>query len=84
MTPAYIEVLVKLFILIIGFVMGFLLACAAAARIITEKNDIKLELAKLRGEADQLKTYNKELFDENQKLNATLAAHKIPNPTFKF
>lgn len=74
----------KLFIFTIGLVFGFFIACIGAARIIAEKNDIKLELAKLRGEADQLKTYNKELFDENQKLNATLAAHKIPNPTFKF
>lgn len=84
MTPAYIDVLVKLFILGIGFVIGFLFACGAAARIITEKNDLKVENARLKGEKDQLESYNKELFDENQKLNATLAAHKIPNPTFKF
>lgn len=79
------EFLVKFFILLVGFGLGFMSACVAAARIIAEKNDAKCELAKANGELDQLKNYNKDLFDENQNLKAVLASHKIPTPpTFTF
>lgn len=71
---------IKFFILLVGFGMGFMLACVAAARIIAEKNDVKCQLAKTNGELDQLKEFNKELFDENQTLKATLSANKIPLP----
>lgn len=67
-----------LFILILGFVMGFLLACVAAARIIAEKNDLKVENARLKGEIDQLKSYNKELYDENRDMSRTLELNNIP------
>lgn len=78
MTPAYFDVMVKLFILGIGFLIGFLFACGAAARIIAEKNDLKVENAKLKGENDQLKSYNKELFDENRDMSRTLELNNIP------
>lgn len=44
------EVIVKLFILLTGFGMGFLLACLGASRIIAEKNDLKVKLARVEAE----------------------------------
>lgn len=44
----------KLFILTIGLVFGFLLACYGAARIVAEKADLKKELAKITKERDEL------------------------------
>lgn len=44
------EVIVKLFILLTGFGMGFLLACLGASRIIAEKHDLKVKLARVEAE----------------------------------
>lgn len=44
----------KLFILTIGLVVGFFIACIGAARIVAEKADLKKELAKITKERDEL------------------------------
>ena len=44
------EILIKFFILLVGFGVGFLLACAGAARIVTEKAELKKELARVKAE----------------------------------
>ncbi len=44
----------KLFILTIGLVFGFFVACIGAARIIAEKKDLKDELAQVKAERDYL------------------------------
>ena len=73
-----IDFLSKLFILLVGFGVGFFLACIGAARNIAEKNDLKVENARLKGENDQLKSYNKELYDENRDMSRTLELNNIP------
>lgn len=49
------DVIIKLFILLVGFGFGFLVACGGAARIIAEKNDLKNELEKTKAELEAVK-----------------------------
>lgn len=48
------EFVVKLFIFLVGFGMGFLLACLGAAQIVAEKHDLRLKVAKLEEEKKAL------------------------------
>ena len=48
------DFLIKLFILLVGFGVGFLTACAGAARIVAEKADLKKELAAVKAERDAI------------------------------
>lgn len=48
------EFLKILFLLLIGFGVGFLMACYGAARIVVEKTDLKKELEQVRAERDLL------------------------------
>lgn len=49
------EMVIKLFLLLVGFGLGFLTACGGAARIIAEKHDLKNELEKVKAENATLK-----------------------------
>lgn len=45
----------KLFILTIGLVVGFFIACMGAAKIVVENKDLKDKLAEITEERDRLK-----------------------------
>ena len=49
-----IEFFKFMFVFLISFGAGFLLACYGAARIVAEKADLKKELAKVKHERDEL------------------------------
>lgn len=54
-----VDFIAKLFIFLVAFGMGFLLACIGAARIIAEKATLKDELEKVKAERDELKANQK-------------------------
>lgn len=49
------EFVVKLFLFLVGYGMGFLTACLGASQIIAEKHDLKIKCAKLEAEKESLK-----------------------------
>lgn len=57
------EVIVKLFLLLLGFGLGFLTACGGAARIIAEKHDLKIKLAKTEAELEAVKKANTQVIE---------------------
>ena len=57
------EVLVKLFLLLGGFGLGFLFACGGCARIVAEKHDLKIELAKTKAELEAAKKSNTKVIE---------------------
>ena len=48
------EFIVKLFIFLVGYGMGFLTACLGAAQIVAEKHDLRVKCAKLEAEKKAL------------------------------
>lgn len=48
------EFIIKLFIFLVGYGMGFLTACLGAARIVAEKHDLRVKCAKLEAEKKAL------------------------------
>lgn len=48
------EFIVKLFIFLVGYGMGFLTACLGAAQIVAEKHDLRVKVAKLEAEKKAL------------------------------
>lgn len=59
----YAEMLIKLFLLLVGFGLGFLTACGGAARIVAEKHDLKIELAKTKAELEAVKKSNTKIIE---------------------
>ena len=57
------DVIVKLFLLLLGFGLGFLTACGGAARIIAEKHDLKIKLAKAEAELEAVKKSNTQVIE---------------------
>lgn len=57
------EMLVKLFLLLLGFGLGFLTACGGAARIIAEKHDLKIALEKTKAELEAVKKSNTQVIE---------------------
>ena len=57
------DVMVKLFLLLLGFGLGFLTACGGAARIIAEKHDLKIKLAKTEAELEAVKKSNTQVIE---------------------
>lgn len=50
-----LDFLSKLFILLVGFDVGFFLACIGAAKIVVENKDLKDKLVKITAERDRIK-----------------------------
>ena len=48
------EFVIKLFIFLVGYGMGFLTACLGAAQIVAEKHDLRVKCAKLEAEKKAL------------------------------
>ena len=48
------EFIIKLFIFLVGYGMGFLTACLGAAQIVAEKHDLRVKCAKLEAEKKAL------------------------------
>ena len=48
------EFIIKLFIFLVGFGIGFLTACLGAAQIVAEKHDLRVKVAKLEEEKKAL------------------------------
>ena len=46
--------IIKLFIFLVGFGLGFLMACLGASRIVIEKHDLRVKVAKLEAEKKAL------------------------------
>ena len=59
----YAEMIVKLFLLLTGFGLGFLVACGGAARIVAEKHDLKIKLAKTEAELEAVKKSNTKVIE---------------------
>ena len=57
------EMIIKLFLLLVGFGLGFLTACGGAARIIAEKHDLKIELEKTKAELAAVKKNNTQVIE---------------------
>ena len=57
------EMIIKLFLLLVGFGLGFLTACGGAARIIAEKHDLKIELEKIKAELEAVKKSNTKVIE---------------------
>ena len=57
------EVIIKLFLLVGGFGLGFLFACGGAARVIAEKHDLKIELEKTKAELEAVKKSNTKVIE---------------------
>ena len=57
------EMLIKLFLLLLGFGLGFLTACGGAARIISEKHDLKIALEKTKAELEAVKKSNTQVIE---------------------
>ena len=49
------EFVIKLFLFLTGFGMGFISACLGASRIVAEKHDLKVKCARLEAEKEALK-----------------------------
>ena len=63
------EFVVKIFIFLVGYGMGFLTACLGASQIIAEKHDLKNELEKTKAERDALKKEPEVIEIRDQRLN---------------
>lgn len=48
------EFVIKLFIFLVGYGMGFITACLGASQIIAEKHDLKVKCARLEAEKEAL------------------------------
>ena len=48
------EFIIKIFIFLVGFGIGFLIACLGASPIIAEKHDLKIKCARLEAEKKAL------------------------------
>ena len=57
------EMIVKLFLLLVGFGLGFLTACGGAARRVSEKHDLKVELHKTKAELEAIKKNNTQVIE---------------------
>ena len=57
------EMIIKLFLLLVGFGLGFLTACGGAARIVAEKHDLKVELHKTKAELEAIKKNNTQVIE---------------------
>ena len=65
------EFIIKLFIFLVGYGMGFLTACMGAAQIVAEKHDLRIKVAKLEAEKEALKKEPEviEIKDHRQNLD---------------